>query len=76
MEIKKLKWKNSTRISLVVQRLRICLPLQGSIPGLVRFHMPQGKPARAPQLLSLCSRAHVLQQEKPTMRSPSTATGE
>ena len=30
----------------------------GSIPGLGRPHMLQGNKAHAPQLLSLCSRAH------------------
>ena len=30
----------------------------GSIPGLGRSHMPQSNEARAPQLLSLRSRAH------------------
>ena len=48
----------------------------GLIPGLLRFHMPQGNQACAPQLLSLYSRAHVLQKEKPAMRSPCTATRE
>ena len=45
MEIKKLKWKNSTRISLVVQRLRICLPMQWTrVQSLVQedTHIPRG----------------------------------
>ena len=33
----------------------------GSIPGLGRSHMPQSNEARAPQPLSLCSRARDLQ---------------
>ena len=33
----------------------------GLIPGLIRFHMPQGNQACAPQLLSLYSRAQELQ---------------
>ena len=36
----------------------------GSIRGLGRLHMPCSNQARA-QLLSLCSRAHALQQEAP-----------
>ena len=36
-----------------------------SIPGLERLHMHRGKEACAPKLLSLCSRAHVLQLLKP-----------
>ena len=49
-----------------------------SIPGPGRFHMLQGRWARAPQLLSLCSRAtaadarlprdRAVQQEKPLQR--------
>ena len=35
-----------------------------SIPGPGRFHVPRGNSACAPQLLSLCSRACALQQEK------------
>ena len=43
----------------------------GSIPGPGRSHMPRSNEARAPQLLSLCSRAsepqlaRALEQEKP-----------
>ena len=36
-----------------------------SILGPGRSHVPQGSKACEPQLLSLCSRAHALQQEKP-----------
>ena len=37
----------------------------GSSPGPGRSHMPQSNKARAPQLLSLRSRARAPQQEKP-----------
>ena len=45
----------------------------GSIPGLERFHTPQGNWANEPQLLSPCAatseahrpRAHTPQQDKP-----------
>ena len=36
-----------------------------SIPGLVRSHMPWSCLSRAPQLLSLCSRAHETQPVSP-----------
>ena len=36
----------------------------GSIPGLGRFHMLQGRRAHAPQLLSLCSNEDPAQPEK------------
>ena len=39
----------------------------GSGPGLGRSHMPRSYRARAPQLLRHGSRAHALQQEKPTL---------
>ena len=47
---KRKKWSKSMikkkyKASLVVQRLRICLPMQGatnSIPGMVRVHLLQG----------------------------------
>ena len=45
----------------------------GSIPGLERFHVHGGKEAHAPQLLSLRSRARVLQLLKsgsPRTRAP------
>ena len=35
-----------------------------SIPGLGRFHMPQGNEACVPQLLNLLSGASALQQKK------------
>ena len=37
----------------------------GSSPGLGRSHMPRSSWARAPQLLSLCSRAREPQLLKP-----------
>ena len=37
----------------------------GSIPDPGRSHMPWSNKAHVPQLLSLCSRARALQQEKP-----------
>ena len=37
----------------------------GSIPGLGRSHMPQNSEARAPQLLSLRSRARGPQLQSP-----------
>ena len=47
----------------------------GSSPGPGRSHMPRSNKAHVPQLLSLRSRAHALQQrEATTMRSPRTAT--
>ena len=44
----------------------------GLIPGLGRFHMLQSNQARVPQLLSLCSRACVLQLLKPLCSSTHT----
>ena len=63
--------------SLVVQWLRICLPMQGtrgSSPDPGRSHMLQSNEARAPQLLSLRSGAHEPQPLKlarlePVLRS-------
>ena len=43
----------------------------GLSPGLGRSHMPQSNKARAPQLLSLRSRAH-----EPQLLSPRTTTTE
>ena len=43
----------------------------GSSPGLGRSHMPRSNWARAPQLLSLHSRAH-----EPQLLSPSATTTE
>ena len=43
----------------------------GSSPGLGRSHMPRSNKARAPQLLSLLSRAHVPQLLQP--RATTTA---
>ena len=48
--------------SLVIQWLRICLPMQGTwIPNQERCHMSQGNKSCTLQLLSLCSRACKLQ---------------
>ena len=58
--------------SLVVQWLRIHLLMQGtriwSLVEELRSHMPRGDKALAPQLLSLCSRAHA------TVKIPHAAT--
>ena len=43
----------------------------GSIPGPGRSHVPRSNEARAPQLLSLCSRAH-----EPQLLSPRATTTE
>ena len=54
--------------SLAVQWLRLQAANAGDtsvIPGQGRPHMPQSTQARVPQLLSLCSRAHATQEEKP-----------
>ena len=47
--------------------VRIHLPMQetGLIPGLGRSHMPQSNEARGLQLLSLCSKALLLQLLQP-----------
>ena len=42
----------------------------GSSPGPGRSHMPWSNQAREPQLLSLCSRAHVPQLLDPTRLVP------
>ena len=42
----------------------------GSSPGPGRSHMPRSNSARAPQLLSLCSRAHEPQLLKPALLEP------
>ena len=42
----------------------------GSIPGLGRSHMPRSNKVRAPQLLSLRSRARELQLLKPARLEP------
>ena len=42
----------------------------GSSPGPGRSHVPQSNSARAPQLLSLRSRARELQLLKPRARAP------
>ena len=42
----------------------------GLSPGPGRSHRPRSNKARAPQLLSLCSRAHVLQLLKPVCLEP------
>ena len=55
----------------VVKNLPATAGDMGSIPGLERSHMPQSNQARAPQLLSLCSRARELQ-----LLSPCTVTPE
>ena len=49
----------------VVENLPANAEDMGSIPDPGRSHMLQSNWACAPQLLSLCSRAHALQQEKP-----------
>ena len=61
-ETKKIK-----RTFLVVQWLRIHLPVQGtsSVPGLRRFYMLRSNKTWVLQLLSLCSRARVPQLLKP-----------
>ena len=46
----------------VVKNLPASAGDTGSIPVLGRSHMPQSNKACAPQLLSLCSRAHEPQQ--------------
>ena len=54
--------------SLVVQWLRICLAMQGTLVqslSLGRSHMSQGNEAWMPQLLSLPSGDHEPQREKP-----------
>ena len=55
----------------MAQWLRIRLPMQGSSPGLGSSHMPRSNKARAPQLLSLRSRAR-----EPQLLSPYAATTE
>ena len=65
--------------SLVVQWLRILLPMQGtwvSMPGPGRFHMPLGNKAHAPQLQSLCSRAPGAKKGKHCNDKPTHATRE
>ena len=59
----------------MVQGLRICLPMQGrQVQFLIRelrFHMPWGNKAWAPQLESLCatkSRTHALWTSHTTAR--------
>ena len=42
----------------------------GSSPGLGRSHMPRSNSARAPEQLSLCSRAHEPQLLKPSHLEP------
>ena len=43
----------------------------GSIPGLGRFHMPQGNQARAPQVLKPTGpRPCVPQREEPSQQKP------
>ena len=49
----------------VVKNLPVNAGDMGSISGPGRSHMPQSNWAHAPQLQSLYSRAHGLQQEKP-----------
>ena len=48
--------------SLVAQWLRICLPMQGTQVWSLVWEDPT---CWAPQLLSLCSRAHIPKQKKP-----------
>ena len=67
-------FKNRTGTSLVVQQLRIRLPMQGTrVRALVQedpTHMPWSNKARVPQLLSLRSRAHEPQLLKLTRLEP------
>ena len=46
----------------------------GLMPGLGRWHLPQSNSARAPQLLSLCSRAWELQPLSPRAAPPEART--
>ena len=70
------QYKKKLRASLVAQWLRIRLPMQGTrVRALAREdpNMPRSNKARAPQLLSLCSRAREPQLLKPVChnyRSP------
>ena len=60
------------RTSLVVQWLRICLPMHGTqVRSLVRED-PTCRVARAPQILSPHSGACAPQQEKPLQREAGT----
>ena len=75
-------------ISLVVQWLRIHLPMlgtwedsicwgHGEIPyagDMGRFHMLQSNQVCVPQLLSPCPRTHTLQLRKPPSYSPCSTT--
>ena len=57
--------------STVVKNLPANAGDTGSSPGLGRSHMPRSNSARAPQLLSLRSRAH-----EPQLLSPRATTAE
>ena len=60
----------------VVQWLKICLPMQGTqVQSLVWEDSGAKSWSKAcvPQLLSLCSRAHALQQDKPPEQDPSNS---
>ena len=61
-------------ISLVVQWLRICLPMQGTWVQSLVLEGPTcrgaTKPVHAPQLFSLCSRAREPQLLRPTCQQP------
>ena len=61
----KMQWHWSFPGGSVVKNLPANAGDTGSIPSPGRSHMPQSNWAHVPQLLSLCSRAHALQQEKP-----------
>ena len=61
-------------ISLVVQWIRICLPMQRTWVQSLVLEGPTcrgaTKPVHAPQLLSLCSRAREPQLLRPTCQQP------
>ena len=58
-------FRTSLGVHPVIKNMPASLGDTGSIPGLGKFHMPWSKQTHAPQLLSLCSRAHALQLLKP-----------
>ena len=60
--------------SLVIQWLRIQLPMQGTWVQSLVWEDPTclRVTKRMPQLLSLCSRARALQQEKSVQREPTS----
>ena len=68
-QVRLLQSKQAVVCSLVVQWLRIWLPLQGTrvrIPGLGESHMPLSNQVHELQLLNLLhSRAHAPQEKPP-----------